>query len=293
MKLARAIFSKTLAIAACINLLLISTSYAQRNCDRAKVDRIYDARGFIYWGTYQICDDGIFDRTTGASAPAPGQRLFLVGARAMNRELGSIVRAVPNQSYPVHFAVPDIMDGAVVRWGKDPATTWENVPFILPFVPTQILSIGRDPTEPIYGYTGLVALPGFASSMAPLNSNSVIIAMQGFSFGYSYSLQALLAEFPPDVGYAEILYVQRGETNLQLRRVFVPIFARSRAAANWISLTRAHPIFERDKSANILGWAVLGALIAGIVAFQKSEAGKSYEERRQACLARGLPYATC
>lgn len=255
--------------------------------------RVYDAAsGKLFTGTLDICGTGISDFTTGANAPAPGQLIHFVGARLMNQYLGAFVRAVPNRAYTVHLVAPEVGDGMIVRWGKAPRIAWENEPYVLPFIPTKIVALTDDASEPYYGYTDLAPLPGYASSMSPLTRESVVYAIHGFGFGNEDALQAFLQEDLHDVRYIEVLYIDRSAPRI-MKRAFVPLLRRAQAGSAWAIMARRYPIFEPSQSMRVAPYLILGGLIAAVVAFQNSSAGDSYARARQKCLAQGLPWQLC
>jgi hypothetical protein len=282
-------------VSLCLYFFLIihpTTVFAAVNCDSPRDDYIYDASGYMFFGRMRICDDELLDLTTGQYAPARGQRLFYVSARGINRSFGTWVRAVPNRSYNLHVAIPGLFDGAVVRWAREPTVAWQNEPFLFPFVPTQILSISGDPSDPLYGYTRLEPLPGFSSAMAPLTRESVIIAIHGYSFARTDALQAFMSTLLYDSSYVEVLYVESRRSTV-IKRAFLPVIPRNQAASSWVALTRQHPIFERRNSNSVEGWVALGAALAAITAFQNSSIGRSYERARQECLAQNTLIPMC
>lgn len=227
------------------------------------------ATGDLYSGVVKLCRGRIEDLTPGANAPAPGQMLFLVPGRTLSgaAKVGALVRAYPNRAYPIHPGAPRIMDGGMIWWSTAPQTSWEGVPYVLPFVPTTAGVVGQlDPGEDIYGYTDLIPLPGYQTAMAPLNSQSIIVGVAGLAFANANGLQAFLSGLQDSVPWVEILYVQKDEPRIQVRRAFIPLIPRASAAANWVTLVRQHPLVRPSERSTLAAYAAVGLALAALAA---------------------------
>ena len=227
------------------------------------------ASGTFYYGDFKLCGGKVNDLTSGANALVPGQKLFLVPGRTLSGKwkVGALVRAFPNRAYPIHPGDPRVQDGATLWWRVTPATSWENVPAILPFIPKTVGKVGHHNVgEDIYGYSDLTPLPGYQDAMAPLNSQSVIIGVAGLSFADETGLQAFLGGLAPAASWVEILYVQRDEPRVQIRRAFIPLMPRANAAANWATLARQNPMAKPNNRSTVASFAVVGLAIAAMAA---------------------------
>jgi hypothetical protein len=258
----------------------VSTSAQQAECSEPIDFPMLDAAsGTVYQGSFESCSGDIEDQTTGANALLPGQHLFFVPGRTLSGDwkVGALVRAYPNRAYSLHPADPRVLDGGMLWWAGAPQTSWQDVPVLLPFVPTAVAVVGQyDPGEEIYGYSNLVALPGYQAAMAPLNSKSVIVGVAGLSFAKANGLQALLSGFESSTSWVEVLYAQQDEPQVQIRRAFIKLIPRVNAAVSWQTLVSQHPLSSPTDNNTLANFAWVGLALLAIGAGQ----AMSHEEKR-------------
>jgi hypothetical protein len=77
------------------------------------------------------------------------------------------------------------------------------------------------------------------------------------------------------------------------RRAFIPMYPRALVDAEWTRLTRAHPIFDRDRFGQIAAAAAAFTLVALIAMFSQSETGQALIREHQRCVQAAEPLIIC
>lgn len=265
---------------------------AQAVCSYPSPNKVYDASGYIYQGVSKLCGTDVYDLTTGANASRPGQVTVLNLGRFSNHLAGALLRAYPNIAYPVHVAVPDIADGTFVSYNlAAPRVALADVRNFLPFVPTRIVELEGGDGKPLFGYTGLYALPGFERQMLPLNNRSLVFAVSGIGFSDFDGLHRLLSVLEARQ-WIEVLYINEDDPQRILRAV-VPLLTRDVAGAAWKQTVTSHPMRRVSSDQTVAAWLMLGAMLTAVAAFNESQMGQDYAARRRECLAQPGVFNIC
>lgn len=248
-----------------------------------------DARRGIK-GRIRICETGMIDLTPAPYAARPGERLFLSACNFQARKTNGIIRGKMNTPYVVNTAID--YENDMTSLDAKPGLKWALVSRVPPFVPTKIYNLGRQKGRTLYGYGGIVALPSKASFAHPLNSNSVIVSIDGCGFSSPDTLVGMMAA-PGGKSYIEVNYYQANERNGVLRRAFIPTFERRDVTTEWQSITTKYPTFEPDRSGRIMAAAAFMTVAGLTYLFANSEMGKQLAREREACRARDLDLIIC
>lgn len=254
-------------------------------------DPIYLAdRRFAIRGWVRGCENGVFDVTAAPYAIRPGERLMIAACRYNSQLPNAIVRARMNTPYLLNPASRADME--IVPYTSNSNYRWEQTSRALPFVPTRILDMGRQQGYRIYAYSGLRFLPSRINDAYPLSASSVILAIDGCAFSSPNALAAML-HAPGGKDYIEVSYFQENESPRVFRRAFIPMYPRAWVNAEWTQLTRAHPIFNPDRSGQIVAIAAIMSFALLVDAFARSEMGQAMAREREDCLRANRPMIIC
>jgi len=244
---------------------------------------VYAATGhYILNARIRLCASGAYDITQGSNAPAPGERLFASACRLNGRQPNAFMRGRLNIPYLVNPARDEDVTTTDLR-GR-PGDSLKGTARVLPFFPKKVLNLGTYDGHTWFGYTDLSFLPTIASAGRPLSANSVIIALDGCSFGNPEALAALLSQ-PSPKDYVELLYFQPNDPLRRTYRAFVPMTSESGARREWDYLAENN--LRPNREGRIMAILSVLAIAKLITGFLESPMGQRMTEEIEACKRRG------
>lgn len=263
-------------------------------CDVFSVP-IFDARGYWYQGRVRLCPASATDVTQGANAPQPGDvlvvsagRLYAHQRNGAGRPHGYFFRAQKNVAFPISPDDEWATFNISLNYDNAPRD-WAALGRALPFVPTKFYDLGKAEGVRYVGYSGLKLLPSWRRQAAPLNENSVVIMMNGFSFRSENNILGQLAA--PFAGgmteqLVEVVYLQRDDPTQRLYRAFIPQISRSQAGQEWERaatdqgarwLASGSTRLIKDELGHYIAFAgallAAGAVLAGLQALSSGPSG--------------------
>jgi hypothetical protein len=249
---------------------------------------IFDLSGhFVPGGRVTSCSTSTVDTTEGPNALKRDEVLSISRGRYSQRQ-PFLLRGHPNTPYlapAIHTA--DVAAAYTADPAYYPLSTSAQA---LPFVPRRAISLGDlGDGHDWYGYTELQFLPSHANDALPLNANSVVVAVDGYSFRTPNALLGLLSKLDglgQNRRYVEVVYLQPGEATPHLHRALIPLSVRSQLEPEWSTLASRSTSFAvapRSKAGEALVMFTL--MMTALEMFKESPTGQAWERDHQACLA--------
>jgi len=292
----------------CLALLSVTASqlntpaFAQEAVTKASEDAgncdlyssvISKLEGGYVRGLVKSCSNGISDVTTGPNSPPPNEITILSRGRFESKLTPSFLRGLPNTAYLFH---PFYLYQLSGRYLYDPKFyPLNSVAHVLPFMPTEIVSLGDlGDGRTGYGYTGLQILPSAGRDAYPLNRDSIVIAIDGYRFVSPAALTAYLTLSLPNftaIRYVEVVYMQAGAEDQIIRRALIPLYPRARQEPNWSRMAASNSAFSSHRSSgdggtsDLIEVTALGALIALMIAYNETDAGRAAKAKYDQCMA--------
>lgn len=260
---------------------------------------IYDADGYSVKGQLNECsqDRPWLDVTTGAGAPKPGEQLIFVAGRfelGRRYNMGQSImfqRGKPNTPYVVKGDAAETMmtSGTLPNAAYD----WKNVKLVLPFMPTEVHDQGVLPNgRHLYAYGALQFVPGHERDAYPLDSNSIVMAIDGVSFNAPRAFSSPLEYPAPGQHYLEIIYFQRGDTDGPMRRAYIPVLPKS-SVPQWDRMVDGNPMFRSNYAGLVLGALTFVILARALYGITNSSFGRQMHEDYEQCMRARLPTTIC
>jgi hypothetical protein len=253
-------------------------------CKNAPVPIIHLSGQFIPGGRVLSCPTSTTDISDGVNAPRPGEVLSISRGRFSQCHL-YLLRGLPNTAYFAPAVHPtDVAAGFIADPAYYPVA---NLALNLPFQPYKIVSLGDLGDGHIwYGYTDLRSLPSHPADAQPLSRNSIIVAVDGFSFRTPNALLSLLSK-PDGLGqsrrYVEVAYLEPGDTVPKLRRALIPLFVQSATGAEWSALAAGNHAFVSDNMRPAEAIVGIALMMTALTAFEQSRMGQEYLANQEAC----------
>lgn len=259
-----------------LKLLLLGICFFSHSSEANSLDTclteslpIYAVEGRLLNGVVETCRTGdLMDRTKGVDAPKPGEiAMYDVGKTFNNVFL--VLRGFPNQPYAINNNEP--YRNIQTPYIPHDDLTWANAGATLPFVPTKIYVVGKTSEYTRYGYGDLVDLRVNDPNSYPLNSQSIIVSVDGYMFITPDAWLGYVNNYDHGAAptYADVIYVQRDEDPMVLRRAFIPTYNVPDVAAEWHRVTHQYALLSdespRAGSSQLIADAIMAIGIIGLL----------------------------
>jgi hypothetical protein len=152
---------------------------------------------------------------------------------------------------------------------------WIDVKYTIPVVPTRIYKYTEGDLT-LYGFGNLVSIAQNDHNTTPLDSDSVIVGIDGTTFisrqsflqiMHSYDLVPQFNGSAPMTRYANVLYVEKNENPLVMRHVLLPYKSTASYGIQWTETRNRVELMKDGQSESQLERYVtifaIGATIIG------------------------------